>query len=263
MTDMSLEILINQHAGLFIVLLAVAITVCVCFLAVQWRKARQAESALVIEEAILSRQTPISETEMKWIMQAAHSSELWRRTAPVQESTTSRLLSKLILVLSLLVCVFFLFLVTLPRHTITTEVYHHYQDPSQNMNPNAKPFLTESTTVEYSSITIPTTTGSVASQTTTTGSVLSQMQTTSNVTSQTPTTGSVTSQTTTAGNVASPSFKKTSAARWKEMVVSSRCQFNYDWFRLDASNHPSRFSNIKTLTNEPGLRIDAIASDCL
>gem|GEM_PF-2317380 len=62
--------LLGQHAALLIVSLAVVITVSVCFVAVQWRKACQADSALVLEAAILSKEGPITEPERALLAKA-------------------------------------------------------------------------------------------------------------------------------------------------------------------------------------------------
>jgi hypothetical protein len=132
--DASLQMLIYQHAALVILSFAVAITVSVCFIAIQWRKARQADAALVLGAAILSKQSPRSETQSKLLMQAAHSSELSRQVAPVPESNNRTLLSKLLFVLLVLLSFPVLVASTCKPQTLPP---HYY--PPQSMKPYALP----------------------------------------------------------------------------------------------------------------------------
>jgi hypothetical protein len=67
MSDESIQILINQHAWLVIASLALAITICVCFVALQYRKMRQTELALVLQAAILAKGRHITEMEREII----------------------------------------------------------------------------------------------------------------------------------------------------------------------------------------------------
>ncbi len=84
MTVELLEVL-NQHAALLIASLTIAVTICVCVVAVQWRKARQADSALVLEAAMLSKEGPINESEKALLAKAIAPSGLLEQFAAVSD----------------------------------------------------------------------------------------------------------------------------------------------------------------------------------
>jgi len=76
---------LNQHAAMLIASLTIAITVNICFVTSQWRKASQADSALVLEAAILSKAGPITESERALLAKSIAPPGLLEQFAAVPE----------------------------------------------------------------------------------------------------------------------------------------------------------------------------------
>jgi hypothetical protein len=105
----ALKIILHQYAGLIIISLAAAIAIIVCFVAFQYRKMRETDSALVLQAAILSRGGTILTIEREIIPKPSPYSNLFKLFKSVCKIVQFMLLTPLLLV-SL-----FLFLILLSK----------------------------------------------------------------------------------------------------------------------------------------------------